>query len=190
MEFDAALPLSARKSFWRTGCAVLRARFRYETKTFKWVTLLLLSLTVLSGIMFWYAVSEEETYVVIPFVGFMATIAFLFGITPWFSAHEVHDTYLVVRQGWYYRNRIDMADILAVKHVLEGPWAYGVHFIDGRTVYANGRTNHLILLELDKVRHRDGKRRRMTRVLFDTLDNQGFLKAIGKQYQAELEKLD
>ena len=169
---------------------MLRAKFRYETKTFKWVTLLLLSLTVLGGLVFWYALSEEETYMVLPFVGFMASIAFLFGITPWFSAHEVHDTYLVVRQGCYYRNRIDLADILAVKHVMHGPWAYGVHFIDGRTVYANGRTDDLILLELDQVRHRDGKRRRMTRVLFDTVDNQGFLKAIEKAYQVELEGLE
>ena len=190
MAFDAALPLSARKSFWRTGRTVLRAKFRYETKVFRWITLLLVGMTVLSGILFWYAVSEEETYMLFPFLAFMATVTFLFGITPWLTAHEVHDTYLVVRQGWYYRNRIDMADILAVKHVMEGPWAYGVHFIDGHTAYANGRTNHLILLELDKVRHRDGKRRRMTRVLFDTLDNQGFLKAIGKQYQMELERLD
>jgi hypothetical protein len=180
----------AMNAFRCEGNDVLRAKFRYETKTFRWVTLLLLSMTVLSGVIFWYALSEEETYMVLPFVGFMATIAFLFGITPWFTAHEVHDTYLVVRQGWYYRNRIDMADILAVKHVMDGPWAYGLHFIDGHTVYANGRRDHLILLELDKVRYRDGKRRRMTRVLFDTLDNQGFLKAIGKQYQVELERLD
>ena len=30
----------------------------------------------------------------------------------------------------------------------------------------------------------------MTRVLFDTMDNHGFLKAMGKQYQMELERLD
>jgi len=44
---------------------------------------------------------------------------------------------------------------------------------------------YLILMELDDMRHHNGKRRRMVRVLFDTVDNVAFLRSIGKSYHGE-----
>jgi hypothetical protein len=169
---------------------VLRAKFRYETKVFVWVTLLMVAVDGFTMVLLFFVVPPEELIFTVPLFILLTGVAILFGISPWFSAHEVHDTYIRVRQGWYYNNRVDMADIKALKHIKEGPWAIGLHFIDGRTTYVNGRTKDLILLELHDVKHRNGKRRRMTRVLFDTLDNPGFLRASGLQYQEELDQMD
>jgi hypothetical protein len=169
---------------------VLIAKFQYEKKAFRYVTLLMVALEVFTVAILLLAVPMEEYVLIAPTLVLISFITFLFGVTPWFTAHEVHDTYLMVRQGWYYRNRIDLADIKGVIHVENGPWAYGMHFVDGDTVYVNGRTTDLILLELFDVKHRNGKRRRMTRVLFDTIDNRGFLLAIGKGYRMAQERLD
>lgn len=169
---------------------MLIAKFQYEKKAFRYVTLLMVALEVFTVAILLLAVPKEEYVFIAPTLVLISFITFLFGVTPWFTAHEVHDTYLMVRQGWYYRNRIDLADIEGVIHVENGPWAYGMHFVDGNTVYVNGRTTDLILLELFDVKHRNGKRRRMTRVLFDTIDNRGFLLAIGKGYRMDQERLD
>lgn len=163
----------------------MRARFAYETRALRWVLLLFLVIELVSLPLFYFAVPEEEAVFFYFFIAFMLLILLIFGISPFLTKHEVHDTYIVLRQGWYYRNRIELSDIRAIKHVADGPWSYGVHFIGGRTVYVNGRTRDLILLELDDVRHHNGKRRRMVRVLFDTVDNAAFLRSIGKSYQGE-----
>lgn len=161
---------------------MLRARFAYETGKIRYIFIFLIIIDLVCiGPMF---LIDEPGFgwVILYMIVLLGTITFLFGFTPLLTKHEVHDTFIVIRQGWYYRNRIDYSDMRSIKHVKNGPFGLGVHFIGNRTTYVNGRDKDLILLELDEVRHINGKKRRMVRVLFDTADNDGFMRCIGRDY--------
>jgi len=167
---------------------MLRSKIGYETKVIKAIFALLLGLTLLPAVMS-VMLPEEEGVAMLVLTLFMFAIAIVFGASPLFTKHEVHDTYIMIRQGWYYRNRIDLTDIKSVKLVKRGPYSYGVHFIGNGTTYVNGRLNDLILMELSETTSRNGKKRKMTKVLFDTKDNEKFLKLIGRKFDAEMETL-
>ena len=167
---------------------MLRARIGYETKAIRLIFALLLAMSAIPIIAF-FLLPDEERWAMALVAAIMFFTAFVFGLSPLLTKHEIHDTHVVIRQGWYYRNRIDLADIMSIKRVREGPWSYGVHFIGGGTVYVNGSTKDLMLIELSERISRNGKKRRMNRILFDTLDNDKFVKMIGREFDGQIDRL-
>lgn len=168
---------------------MMRAKFAYETRAIRKIALFLFLMDAFSIGLMLFVLPTEEVWIVVPFGAFLTSIFVIVGISPLLTTHEVHDTYIVLRQGWYYRNRIDVSDIKRIDHVKDGPFSIGIHFIGNRTIYVNGRTRDLILLELNSICHRNGKKRRMVRVLFDTVDNEGFMRTLGRKYDAEMDRL-
>jgi hypothetical protein len=108
---------------------------------------------------------------------FLASLFFLidlfFAISACMTQHEVGDGYVVIRQGWYFKKRIELKDITLVQKVKKGPFSYGMHWLWDSTRYVNGSMNDLILIE-----ENGGDSRKMYRVLFDVLDRDGFLQAM------------
>lgn len=168
---------------------MLIKKIGYETKAIRWVLALLLSMDIFIAAMMIFFAPDDEMWVGLPIIAIMTFVAIVFGASPLLTKHEVHDTYVVLRQGWYYKNRIDLSDIVGIKRVRRGPWSFGVHFIGGGMLYVNGRLDDLILFELSERISRNGKRRRMTKVLFDTLDNDDFIRMIGREFDGEMDHL-
>lgn len=168
---------------------MLRAKFAYETSAIRKIALFLFLMDAFSIGLMLFVLPAEDVWIVIPFGAFLTSIFVIVGVSPMLTKHEVHDTYIVLRQGWYYRNRIDLSDIKSINHLQNGPFSIGIHFIGNGTIYVNGRTRDLILMELSGTCHRNGRRRRMMRVLFDTNDNEGFMRSMGRKYDVDMDKI-
>ncbi|QLH75139.1 MAG: hypothetical protein HPY73_06605 [Methanomassiliicoccales archaeon] len=165
---------------------MIRQRFPYEKKAIRSIFLFLILMNVLVGCLMFLLVPQEELLEAFLIIfSILVPITVVFGLSPLLTSHEVHETYIVLRQGWYYRNRIDLSDIISMTRVKNGPWSYGLHFIGNNTIYVNGRTKDLILLELKGTSSTTGKKRRMTRILFDTSDNDAFVRSIGRRFDRE-----
>jgi hypothetical protein len=169
---------------------MLRMKFAYETSAIRKIALFLFLIDAFAIGLMMFVLPAEEVWIIIPFGAFLTSIFVIVGISPMLTRHEVHDTYIVLRQGWYYRNHIDLSDIKSMNHLQDGPFSIGIHFIGNGTIYVNGRTKDLILMELNETRHHNGKRRRMRRVLFDTIDNEAFIRSIGRRYDREMDRFD
>jgi hypothetical protein len=168
---------------------MLRARFPYETSKIRWVVILLVLMD--SGTFaLMFSISEPGLiWFRIGFILFMSFITIFVGVSPLLTSHEVHDTHIVIKQGWYYHNRIDMGDIISITRVKEGPYSLGAHFLGNSTIYVNGSMSDLILIELRTVRSINGKKRRMTKVLFDVKDVDGFMRSMGKDFNKVVQRL-
>jgi hypothetical protein len=167
---------------------MLRAKIGYETKVIRLILGLLLAMSAVPIIMFFF-LPDEERWAMALVAAILSLTAFIFGFSPLLTKHEIHDTHIFLRQGWYYKNMIELADIVSIKRVSKGPWSYGAHYIGGGVVYVNGRTDDLILFELSERNSRNGGKRRANKVLFDTLDNDNFAKTIGRGLDGRMERL-
>ncbi|MCE5297037.1 MAG: hypothetical protein LLG16_08050 [Euryarchaeota archaeon] len=159
----------------------------HETKAVRLVFALLLAMSAFPIIAFFF-LPDEERWAMVLVAGIMFFTVFVFGLSPLLTKHEIHDTHVVLRQGWYYRNRIDLTDIMSIKRVREGPWSYGLHFIGGGIVYVNGSTKDLLLIESSERISRNGKKRKMNRILFETLDDDKFVKMIGREFDGHISR--
>jgi len=168
---------------------MIRGKFDYVRSRMVWIAVLLIFMDLASLLLIVTTVPDEMLFKV-SFATFLTAVVLVFGISPLLTSHEVHDTYFIIRQGWYYRNIIDMTDVVSIKLVRKGPFALGVHFLGRSTIYVNGSTDDIILLELRPVRSRNGKKRRMTRILFDVKDVEGFMKKLGKEFDGVLQTIE
>jgi hypothetical protein len=168
---------------------MLRGKFKYARSRMVGIAILLFFVDLASLLLVFTAVNEQLIFK-LGFASFLTAIVVVVGLSPLLTAHEVHDTYFVIRQGWYYRNVIDMTDVVSIKLVRQGPFALGVHFLGNSTIYVNGSTNDVIMLELRPMRNRSGKRRRMTRILFDVKDVEGFMKKLGREFDGVLQSIE
>ncbi len=102
------------------------------------------------------------------------------GISPLLTAHELVDGVLVLRQGWYFRARVPLDEIISVKRLNRGPKRTGVFFrLTGSTLHVTTRRDDLIEIELA------GKRsfgwalgKRADRIIFDAEDSGALLAAL------------
>ncbi|MDW5564327.1 MAG: hypothetical protein SA339_14020 [Methanomassiliicoccus sp.] len=105
------------------------------------------------------------------------------GISPLLTTHEVADDILVLRQGWYFRARIPLADIRSAERVESGPARTGVFFrLLHATLYVTSRRHDLIEIHLRSKRPFGfalGKR--ADRVVFDVEDPDALLRTLGTE---------
>jgi hypothetical protein len=120
--------------------------------------------------------SASQNWLITLIVGMMFFLVdLIFAISPLLTKHEVGDGYIVIRQGWYFKKRVELKDITLIHKVKRGPFSYGMHWMWDATRYVNGSRDDLILV----VEH-GGDKRREYRLLFDVLDRDGFLWAMGQ----------
>jgi hypothetical protein len=104
------------------------------------------------------------------------------GISPLLTTHELADGVLILRQGWYFRADVPIADIRSVERIDRGPARTGVFFrVLSATLFITSRRNDLIELRLRSKRPFGwalGKK--ADRVVFDVEDTGAMLQALKK----------
>lgn len=107
-------------------------------------------------------------------------LVLVIGVSPIMTDHALTDSELILRQGWYFRSIIPRDEIRSVNILERGPRRTGVFFdFRGKSLYVTTQRSGLIRITLKHQRRFNwalGKR--TDQVIFDSLDQRAFLKAM------------
>ena len=110
-------------------------------------------------------------------------LVLVIGISPIVTNHALTDNELVLRQGWYFRSIIPLDDIRSINVLDRGPRRTGIFFdFKGTSLYVTTQRHNLIRLTLNHPRRFNWALGKKTdQVIFDSLDQRVFLKAMEKK---------
>ena len=115
-------------------------------------------------------------------------LVLVIGISPIMTDHALTENELVLRQGWYFHSIIPVDEIGSVNVLERGPRRTGVFFdFRGKSLYVTTQRSNLIKITLKQQRRFNwalGKR--TDQVIFDSLDQMAFLKAMGTKAEITL----
>jgi hypothetical protein len=113
-------------------------------------------------------------------------LVLVIGISPILTNHALTNNELVLRQGWYFRSIIPLDEIKSIIVLDRGPRRTGVFFdFKGTSLYVTTQRHNLIRLTLKNPRRFNWALGKKTdQVIFDSLDQRAFLKAM--ETKAEL----
>jgi len=155
---------------------------RYNKRAFFPMLLILIIAILFLNIFFDLTFLEDPIFMVI--AGLVSSLVVLvIGISPLLTDHSLDETDLMLRQGWYFRARIQIREIKKVEVVDNGPMRTGVFFdILGTALYVTTQRHDLLLVQL-KGRKRFSMAwwKRADHIYFDTLDKTIFLKQMAQR---------
>ncbi len=155
------------------------AKLRYRKATFL-PTLILLSIAlVFLNVFFGLTFLKDQAVIAIAIL-VSAVMLFIIGISPFITSHELSDDKLELRQGWYFRAEIPLANIASIQMVEKGPMRTGVFFeVVGKALYVTTQRSSLFLMSLkEPQRFGFALGKRAARVYFDTIDRDVVLKRL------------
>jgi len=124
-------------------------------------------------------VDTELLYLAI-IVALEAAVFVVLGVSPLLTTHELADGVLVLRQGWYFRAEVPVAEIRSAERLSRGPARTGVFFrLTSSTLFVTSRRTDLIDVHL-KSRRSFGWAlgKKADRVIFDVEDTDALLRAL------------
>jgi len=122
--------------------------------------------------------STPLTLITLVAIGGSMTV--VLGLSPLFTHHSLEDEALILRQGLYFRAEIPYTEMVEVRRLERGPIRTGVYSrVMGTTLFVTTRRDDLIEVRLREARSfKWALGKRADRVVFDTEDNRGFLRAL------------
>lgn len=102
------------------------------------------------------------------------------GVSPLMTTHELADGMLVLRQGWYFKAEVPVAEIRSAERLPRGPARTGVFFrLTSSTLFVTSRSTDLVEMRLKSKRSFGwalGKK--ADRVIFDVEDTDALLRVL------------
>lgn len=117
------------------------------------------------------------------FLLFLVGLYVLFAVSPMFTAHWLTRSRIILRQGWYFRTVLPLAEVVSVESVDElrpGSTPLGIHRPLGQsTLYVTGGRTGLVIARLAAPRRFwQAFGLRADEIVFDVADRNGFLAAV------------
>ena len=134
----------------RSAPSMWRA-FPYSKRPF--IVNLVLLLMVLFTIIYLLLTIDADLLTLMAIVVMGFVFLAVLGISPWFTDHELDDEALILRQGWYFKARIQLSEIMAIERIPRGPARTGVYFrLSTPTLYVTTRRKDLAEIVLREER--------------------------------------
>jgi hypothetical protein len=154
--------------------------FPYSRRSFV-QNMMFIGMTIPVTLALFVLVGADILYLAVIIVLEVIALAVL-GISPLLTTHELADGVLILRQGWYFRAEVPIADIRSVERIDRGPARTGVFFrVLSATLFVTSRRNDLIELRLrGKRSFRWALGKKADRVVFDVEDTGVMLQALKK----------
>jgi hypothetical protein len=157
-------------------------RFRYGRQQFLINMVLLLALVIMVPLVL---VSLGGVDIII-LSGMMLLVIMLiafFAISPMVTCHEIDDSSVILRQGWYFKAIIPLENIKGVRRIDQGPRRTGTWSRTlGDELYVTTRRYDIIEVKLKETqRFPWAMWKSGNRVFFDTLDNSEIIRSLERR---------
>jgi hypothetical protein len=158
-------------------------RLRYRKATFL-STLILLSIALIFLNVFFGLTFFKDQAIILIAILVSAVLLFIVGISPFITDHALTETYIELRQGWYFRAIIPLSNIEWIQIVERGPMRTGVFFeVVGKALYVTTQKNDLFIISLhEPQRFGFALGKKASRVYFDTVDKNLLLRGLADKF--------